>query len=118
MTDIGNVWSIGGISIVVEKDSLDYPKLRVGLIDILDCSGAHVHYAGTEAYYRNVGFVLFDEFDTAIAPIIGSGSYEFVSDQGAEGNYTIVSATPTRLQALNYASPVYRVAANFRRSGV
>lgn len=117
MTDINKTWSLSDINIVVEKDSLDYPKLRLGIIDILDCSGVHAHCGGTEAYHRDINFVLFSEFDMSIAPLIGSGYHTFVSDQGTEGEYQVISATPTRLQALNYNTPIYRVSARFTKSG-
>ena len=103
------MWKFNGITIIVEKDSQDYPKVRIGALDVLGSIEPLVHYGGLESYYRDLQFVMYDGYDNQFLPLIGSGYFTLSGDQGVEGDYVVVSAQPQRLQALNYDTEVYRI---------
>ena len=108
MKEVGRTWHLGDIYIAVEADTTLYPKLRLGIVDILDSNELLMHTGGSEILSRRLDGVIFSDLD-ALLYMTGSGYWPLVSDQGAEGNYRITDLNSERLQALNYSEPVYRV---------
>jgi hypothetical protein len=107
MKDIGKTWSLGGIPLVVEKDSEDYIKPRIAELGPLDATYNYIHFGGTEALKRDLTTVLFTGYKSypgtseGLYGLIGSGYHELVSDQGTEGNYWITEAKTDRLQDIH-----------------
>ena len=116
MSEINETWTLDGISITVEEDSLDYPAVRMGVLNPLEYNYSIGHYGGTESAYRDIRFTIFSGYDEQLVPLVGSGYYPLVSDQGVEGNYFITTVRAERLQALNRLSPAFRVTANLRKA--
>jgi len=110
------MWSFNGINIIVEKDSQDSPTARIGVLDVLGSTEPLIHFGGLEQYHRELQLVMYDGYDTLLAPLIDSGYYTLISDQGNEGRYAILSARPQQLQALNYDTVVHRVTLNLLKS--
>lgn len=93
------LWSLGGISMSVEKDSSDTPIMRMGELGPLDSSKTILHYGGTESYDRELTAVMwnYSGYVNTFMPLIGSGYHALVSDDGAQGDYFIQSCKPERL---------------------
>jgi len=116
MKDVGKTWSIGGIPLVVEKDSEDYIKPRIAEIGPLDAVYNYVHFGGTEALKRDITATLFSGYKhynggIGFYDMVGSGYRALISDQGAEGNYIITEARTEVLQDIHRSPParVYRI---------
>lgn len=115
MREVGKTWSLGGISIAVEEDSLEYPALRISKHAILDTNETLLMYIASGWILRDVQAVIFSGYTTGIVPLIGSGYHTLISDQGTEDDYFITNCRPQRLQALNKPNPVYRINVTLKR---
>ena len=115
MREINETWTLGGVTIAVENDSLDYPIIRMGRLEPLEHNYSIGHYGGTESAARDIRFIILSGYDDNLIPLVGSGYHALVSDQGAEGNYFITSVRGERLQALNQLSPTFRVTAALKK---
>lgn len=103
-------WTLGGISLTVENDSEDSIKPRIDFIDpIVSSLTTHAHFAGTEGKRRTLKCVFWETYESEFLPLVDGAAKALVSDQGAEGNYVILSAKSTRLQDLKRSAPVVRV---------
>ena len=104
------LWSLGGVKIAVEKDSGDTVTPRLDEINPLGSAlTTYLHYAGTEAKKRSITGVLFENYESAFIALIDGTAKALVSDQGAEGNYVILSLKPERVQDTKRDLPVTRV---------
>ena len=115
MREINETWTLGGLSIAVQDDSLDYPIVRMGRLEPLEHNYSIGHYGGTESAARDIKFTIFSGYDDNLIPLVGSGYHALVSDQGEEGDYFIVSIRGERLQALNKLSSVFKVTASLKK---
>lgn len=115
MREVNETWTLGGLSITVQDDSLDYPIVRMGRLGPLEHNYSIGHYGGTESMARDIRFTIFSGYDDNLIPLVGSGYHTLVSDQGAEGDYFIVSVRGERLQALNKLSSVFKVTATLKK---
>lgn len=115
MREINETWTLGGVTITVENDSLDYPIVRMGRLEPLEHNYSIGHYGGTESAARDIKFTILSGYDNNFIPLVGSGYHALVSDQGAEGNYFIASVRGERVQALNKLSPVFKVTASLKK---
>lgn len=119
MKEVGKTWNIGGLYMTVEKDSEDYTKVRIGKLGVLDTLYTELHFAGTEALYRDLDVYLISGYDPTLLAMMESGSYySLTSDQGDEGNYYIVSCNPTRKEALNKQTVVHHVKLELRKESL
>lgn len=119
MKEVGKTWSLGGIKLAVEEDSMDYTAIRMGHLGPLDRNETVLHYGGTEAYARDLTAILFSGYEDNFLPLIGSGYHTLISDQGDEGSYFITGCKPRRLQALNKpAAAVYRLQLDLRKESL
>lgn len=115
MTGINRTWTLGDVKITVEEDSLDYPGIRMGLLDPLEYNYTVGHFGGTEAMHRDLRLVIFSGYEGGFLPLVGSGYHSLVSDQGVEGNYFITTIRAERLHANNELRPVFRINAELRK---
>jgi len=114
MKDVGRTWSLGGVYIAVEKDSLDKPKLRYSEHAVLDSVHTVVMLYGKELDYREIVGVLRTDLATLQA-LVGNGWVALNSDQGFEGNYFIDKLSIDTLNDTKSVTPVYRVTINMRK---
>jgi hypothetical protein len=108
-------WYFASYRVAVERDSEDYPDIKLGFVDILDTDTTNIHSIGTGSYRRDLTFVIFSGY-AGLAPALVSGYWGLTSDQGVEGTYQVLSYNAQRLQALNYDTDVYRVTVKLERS--
>jgi len=116
MKNIGKTWSLGGIPLIVEKDSEDYIKPRMAELGPLDTTYNYLHFSGTEALKRDLTAILFSGYKQhhstpfGLYGMIGSGYNSLVSDQEVEGNYIITEASIEHLQDIHRnTGKIYRV---------
>lgn len=114
MREIGRTWSLGGIKIAVEDDSLDYHKYRFVQHNVLDTQYTDVQRIGSGEIFRNVRGIVFTGYNQ-LTEFAGSGYHMFVSDQGTEGDYFLSDLQGRRLVAANYEMPIYRITMTLRR---
>jgi len=103
-------WSLGGVSIVVEEDSLDYPTIMTGKQSAFDFDYTLLYHGGLSSMNRQLRAVIFSGFEGQFLPLVGSGYHTLISDQGTEGSFFITECKPERLSTVNYTTPVYRLA--------
>jgi len=116
MTDIANTWKLDTLYMAVTDDSLDYPKIRMGKLGVMDALYTTPHYTGTEAMYRDITAIIMSGYEDVLLPLIESGGYyTLLSDQGNEGNYYIVECAPVHKQALNKLAQIYQVTLQLRK---
>jgi len=83
--------------------------------EVLDATENTISFYGASSDRRMLSFIL-DENENSNTGLSGlktavrtDANVALVSDQGAEGNYRILSLRASRVQALNKVSPVYTV---------
>jgi len=103
-------WTLGGVRIYVEEDTGWLRSRRQAKIEVLDSNKTIVHDAGRPSDRREITFVMFSGYENSVLPLLSGSGVELVSDQGSQGNVIIMGEpSTTRLRAINYDTPVYRV---------
>lgn len=114
MKNVGETWSLAGVNIAVEKDSMDIPKLRYTEHAVLDSTQTVIMLWGSGLENRKITGVLWSDLDI-IQTYVGSGWVALVSDQGSEGNYFIESLDVQNLYDARADVPVYRITVDMRK---
>lgn len=107
---------LNGVKIIVEQDTGDGYDPRWGLLDILLGTTTVKHYAGEKSDKRRiVGVMCLLEAGCNVNDYanlkagLGNAAVAYVSDQGAQGNYIVLSMKPQELHDTGQDVPVYRV---------
>lgn len=107
-------WTFGGVTIHVDDKGHRRSKTPLYAIQhVLDATSDDVSYYGSTSRRVTLDFALFEidngntGYTTLDAAADANADVVLVSDQGAEGNYRILSLSGVRRQALNHANPVW-----------
>jgi len=100
-------WSLDGVTIYVDNDTEDKGEPIYGQIQILDATTTTLHYAGAKSRTRTIKFWLetIASWNSLLSAAETDANVALVSDQGAEGNYRIMSLQGERRHAVNKANP-------------
>ncbi len=103
-------WSYGGVRIFVEKDSGKIPEPRIDEINPLTTTlTTYIYQAGREDYTRKITCVVWEGNWASLMALADGAEHALISDQGAEGNWVILTISPSRMQALNKTAVVAKV---------
>jgi len=103
--------SIGGQTIVISEDSDWQVEATYGEINPIGATSTVLHYAGTPSYKRTIsGWILIDGVHDAIKAMAAASSAVNLTtnDDGSQGNVQIMSYSPQKRMACNYAYPIYK----------
>ena len=100
-------WSLAGQTVHVDNDSEDDAEPIYGRIQILDATTTTLHYAGARSANRTIKFwcETLARIAALRAAANANANVALVSDQGAEGNYRIMSLQGERRHAVNRTNP-------------
>jgi len=100
-------WSLAAITIYCDSDTEDKGEPIYGQIQILDATTTTLHYAGAKSRTRTIKFWIetVANWNSLLTAAETDADVALVSDQGAEGNYRIMSLQGERRHAVNRANP-------------
>ncbi len=102
------MWSLGNVTIHVDKDSGWQAKPRKGTVELLDTEYSVIHYAGRPSYARSLSFVVFSGYAEEVLPLLTEESVTLVEDSGASTSVTIMDLKGERLYDYKLRD-IYRV---------
>jgi hypothetical protein len=114
MKEVGKTWSLAGVPLIVEADSMNKPNLRYSEHAVLDSVETVIMLYGKSHHTREISGVLWSGL-ASIKNFVGSGWVAFISDQGDEGNYFINDLGVETLHDVKRDVPVYRITVSMRR---
>jgi len=103
--------TIGGQTIIISEDSDWQVEPQYGELLPIGATSTVLHYAGTPSYRRTIaGWILDDGVHDAIVAMAAASSAVNLTtnDDGSQGNVQILSYSPQKRHANNYAYPIYR----------
>ena len=103
--------TIGGNTVYIDEDSDWQVEASYGHINPIGATSTVLHYGGTPSYTRTIGGWILTNgvHDNLVALAAASASVNLtLQDDGNQGNVKILSYTPRKVFACNYAYPVYR----------
>ena len=102
--------TLGGQTIYIDNDSDWQAVPNFGKIDPIGATTTVLHDAGIPSYTRTIGFwILANGVHDAILALVAARAAVNLTtkDDGSQGNVMIMEYSPRKIQALNYAYPIY-----------
>ena len=110
--------TLGGQTIYIDNDSDWQAVPNFGRIDPIGATTTVLHDAGIPSYTRQIGFwILANGVHDAILALAAARAAVNLTtnDDGNQGNVMITEYSPRKVQALNYAFPIYYATADLMK---